>query len=324
MTQTDILALRTRARAGDAGALVTLGKRLLTGDGVAPAPQDGIAYIRDAAAKGNGEAIAQLALFAAWGVMQPRNLDGAFDQLMKAAKAGWKPAQRELLFLARQSRGDDWKGLRKAIDVHAWTKSPSGRAISGAPRVRVFEEFASVGECDWLIERARNNLRRAQVYRHDAAGHTVSGDRTNSEADFTVNVADIVLNLLRDRIANAAATPVSHFEVTKLLHYEPGQQFHNHADFIETNSPALAQDVARYGQRAVTFLVYLNDDFAGGETDFPRANVRFKGKKGDALMFYNVLPSGEPDYATLHAGLPPTTGVKWLLSQWIRSKPLNP
>jgi hypothetical protein len=40
-------------------------------------------------------------------------------------------------------------------------------------------------------------------------------------------------------------------------------------------------------------------------------------------MFFNVLPSGEPDYLTVHAGLPPRTGVKWLLSQWIRDRPFG-
>jgi hypothetical protein len=34
-----------------------------------------------------------------------------------------------------------------------------------------------------------------------------------------------------------------------------------------------------------------------------------------------VLPNGAPDRATGHAALPPDAGRKWVLSQWIRSKP---
>ena len=34
------------------------------------------------------------------------------------------------------------------------------------------------------------------------------------------------------------------------------------------------------------------------------------------------LPAA-PDYESLHAGLAPTRGEKWLFSQWIRSKPVN-
>jgi hypothetical protein len=188
----------------------------------------------------------------------------------------------------------------------------------------VFEGFANADECEHLIDRARHNLKRAMVYRRDATGFMASDVRTNSEADFVANVADIALNFIHHRIAAATGIPPNYFEITKLLHYEPGQQFSMHSDYIDTSTPALAQDVGRNGQRVATFLVYLNDDYVGGETDFPKINFRYKGRRGDALLFFNVLPSGEPDRSTVHAGLPPTRGVKWLLSQWLRAKPLSP
>lgn len=323
MTNTEIIQLRIRARAGDAAAMTTLGRRLLTGDGVAPAPEEGVKYITDAAAKGNGEAIAQLAGFAAWGVMRQIDIEEALNLLARSAKSGYKPAQQELRFLARQERCDDWRGLRSQIDVAELRTSPVARVVSQQPRIAVFEKFARPEECDWIVARSGDNLQRAQVYRRDAPGLKISEDRTNSEADLTMKRADIVLSLIRDRIAAAVQMPVSHFEVTKLLHYEPGQEFHQHSDFITADTPPLIQDVQMFGQRIATFLVYLNDDYEGGETDFPKVKVRFKGRKGDALLFYNLLPSGQPDYATLHAGLPPASGVKWLLSQWIRTKPIN-
>jgi hypothetical protein len=281
--------------------------------------QEGMAHISDAAQRRHGQALAQLALFAAWGVMRPRNLGEALDGLARAAECGWNPAQRELQFLARHP-GTDWNAMRRSIDIAAWTRAPAARAISEAPRIRVFEGFARADECDWLIARASGSLRRAQVYRRDALGTKETGERTNSEADFTANNADIVLNLIRDRIGAAAQTDVGFFEVAKLLHYQPGQQFSLHADFIETNTPALAQDVAAHGQRVATFLIYLNDDYSGGETDFPRIDFRFKGRRGDALLFFNVTSTGTPDYNTLHAGLPPDSGMKWMLSQWIRDR----
>ena len=75
------------------------------------------------------------------------------------------------------------------------------------------------------------------------------------------------------------------------------------------------------GQRAVTALVYLNDGYEGGETDFPELGWKYRGRKGDALLFWNLTPQGEPEPRTLHAGLPPTSGEKWLYSKWIRQKP---
>jgi hypothetical protein len=70
----------------------------------------------------------------------------------------------------------------------------------------------------------------------------------------------------------------------------------------------------------LTFLLSLNDDYEGGETQFPILNKLYRGRKGNALFFWNVEPDGSPDKRLLHAGLPPTSGEKWLLSQWIRGR----
>jgi hypothetical protein len=76
--------------------------------------------------------------------------------------------------------------------------------------------------------------------------------------------------------------------------------------------------VAVHGQRAMTVLIYLNDDYEGGETAFPVLGRGFKGRKGDALVFWNLMPDGAPDYRTAHIGRAPTRGEKWLFSQWVR------
>lgn len=319
MVSGTIESLRTAAAAGDAAALAALGMRLLTGDGVAAAPREGIEHLRAAASRGSGEALARLALLAAWGVLGSKDLPDAFDKLCQAAELGHAPARQELQFLACGA-GSDWQALRRSIDVGAWIASPPARALSESPRIRAIEGFASPDECDWIVERGRHGLRRALVYRRDAPGHAEAESRTNSETDFTVRNSDLVLFLVRERIAAAVGRDSRFFEITKLLHYEPGQRFSLHADFQDPATPALAREIALHGQRILTFLVWLNDDYEGGETEFPSAGLRCKGRKGDALFFFNVDGSGAPDYRSVHAGLPPTRGRKWLLSQWIRSQ----
>jgi hypothetical protein len=148
--------------------------------------------------------------------------------------------------------------------------------------------------------------------------------RTNREMSFTIFNADVVVSLIRDRIAAACGAPVTHFEIAKLLHYSAGEQFALHADFIEPKTPELARDVATRGQRAATFLIYLNEGYEGGATQFPRLDWQYRGGRGDALLFSNVDAGGAPDYDTVHAGMPPTSGEKWVLSQWIRTRPVGP
>jgi len=110
-------------------------------------------------------------------------------------------------------------------------------------------------------------------------------------------------------------------EGSTVLHYGAGEEFFPHYDFLDTANPGYARQVAQFGQRVLTFLIYLNADFDGGETEFPMLGWKFKGKQGDAVFFHNVLPNMQPDRKTLHAGLAPTRGEKWLFSQWVRGLP---
>lgn len=314
-------AWRKLALDSEPRVLTALAKRVLVGDGVRQNLQEAVGLLRRAAANGDGEAAAQLAVCAAWGVAQPRDFGQALTHLERAAALDWLPAQLELQLLARQS-GSDWPALRLKIDAAAWTASPAVRIVSENPRIVVVEHFMSAAECDWLIQRGRPGLGPALVYRGSSQARAVD-TRTNSEVAFGIFNADAMLSLIRERMSAAAGAPTSCFEITKLLHYEPGQQFALHADFIQPNTPELVKEVQVRGQRAATLLVYLNEGYEGGETDFPRIGFRFKGKRGDAMVFSNIDAAGAPDYASVHAGLPPLQGEKWLLSQWIRTRPVS-
>jgi prolyl 4-hydroxylase len=307
----------------DVANLTTAGKRLLVGEGVPVSIEKGIATLRDAVARGGGEAAALLSVCAAWGLGQPRNVEAALDHLTRAAELGWEPAQRELALLARDSAAEP-ATLRRKIDLASWRSAPAARVQSQKPRIIVIERFASPDECQWLIARAgTGGLQRARVYRGSPTAQ-VAETRTNRELSFTIFNADVVLSLIRDRISAVAGAPVSHFEIPKLLHYSPGEQFALHADFIEAKTPELARELAARGQRSATFLIYLNEGYEGGATQFPRLSWQYRGGRGDALLFSNVDASGAPDYDTIHAGMPPTSGEKWVLSQWLRTRPVGP
>ncbi|MDB5424840.1 MAG: hypothetical protein JWQ29_2256, partial [Phenylobacterium sp.] len=133
--------------------------------------------------------------------------------------------------------------------------------------------------------------------------------------------ADVVLALVRARIAATVDIPLPCFEPTQVMHYAVGQEFAPHYDYLEARSMISAETARPYeGQRIATFLVYLNADYEGGETAFPKAGVRFKGQVGDAIYFANVDAQGAPDRLSLHAGTPPSRGEKWILSQWIHDR----
>ncbi len=294
------------ANGGDIGAMVEVGRRLLVGRDAPFAPDKGAAMIFAAAERGAPEALALSASLLSAGVGVAVNWPAALDQLRRAAGLGHAPAIAQLAAL-------DGSG---GVNV----QPPPLEVISTAPRLWWIRCLASQAECDWLIARARGRLEQATVYDPEEGRLNLQSARTNSLFAFDLAEADLVVMAVRARIAAALGAAQGQLEASNVLHYAPGQTFVRHFDFIQPGVETLAPELARNGQRIATALIYLNQDYEDGETDFPTLKQRFKGAPGDGLLFMNTDPSGAPDRATLHAGLPPTSGEKWLFSQFVRDK----
>jgi hypothetical protein len=269
----------------------------------------GAALIEAAAAQGHAEATCLLATMEAIGAGRQQDWSRAFDQLRRAAELGSDQAAGQLRLLARD-------GARP--EIAALLRVPERRALSERPRLRVFDGFATTAECRWVMTRFRPRLGPALVWDEASGLGKVDPSRTSRAVELWLTEMDVVTEVLRARIAAATGLPEAIFEVPQVMHYSVGQEFHRHHDYLDPEG--LAVEVAQRGQRIGTFLIYLNDDFEGGETEFPDAGLSYRGRTGDALFFANVLPDGRPDPLSIHAGRPPTRGEKWILSQWIRDR----
>jgi hypothetical protein len=148
--------------------------------------------------------------------------------------------------------------------------------------------------------------------------------RTNTMALFDYASLDVVQFLVQARMSLSCGYPMQHFELPMVLHYDVGQQITPHFDFIDANAGDYAQQIREQGQRMITFLLYLNNEYAGGETTFPELGIVHRGTAGHGLYFINAREDLSPDRSMLHAGSPPTAGEKWIVSQFILSKRLRP
>ncbi len=187
-------------------------------------------------------------------------------------------------------------------------------SLSEAPDVRRFPGLFTAEECAYLIDVAAPALSPSVVVDPRTGQQVPNPIRTSSVAGFPFTDENPAIHALNKRLAAASGTDVRSGEPLQVLHYAPGQRYHEHSDALP--------NVAPNQQRVLTFLVYLNDDYAGGETSFPRLGLQVRGRAGDGLLFRNATPDGRPDERALHAGLPVTRGVKHLASRWIRAAPL--
>jgi hypothetical protein len=84
-----------------------------------------------------------------------------------------------------------------------------------------------------------------------------------------------------------------------ILKYGKGQQFVNHID-----------DHPDYHRRVST-VYYLNDNYTGGEINFPRFNVTFKPKANQMIIFPST-------YVYNHSVSPVIEGERYAVVSWMR------
>lgn len=267
------------------------------------------AAISAAADEANPQALLFLAYATGIGYGCEVNLDQAFEFLSIADEAGAPEATPQVDLIGTY------------MDVDAWIAPRPTRDLNTRPRISMSDGFIDEALCNWLIARGRPLQEPSLVYDPNTGQPVADPGRTNSAGTFKLSDLDMPTILLRQRIANTIGVDVRHFERTSVFRYQPGQTFGEHADYISLDFSA---EIRQRGQRPYTFVIYLNDDFDGGETHFLALDKRVRGKAGDAVFWRNVDAEGAPDQSTMHAGAPPTRREKWLLSQFIRDKPQMP
>ncbi|CDJ53963.1 2OG-Fe(II) oxygenase family protein, putative [Eimeria brunetti] len=96
-----------------------------------------------------------------------------------------------------------------------------------------------------------------------------------------------------------AQLPLQHLESLVLVRYAEGEYFAEHHDG---------------GFRPKTVLLYLNDVEDGGYTHFTRLGLKIGPSQGSGALWSNVTPRGEMDFRTVHAGVAPTKGTKYVVN----------
>ena len=325
------LALGTGA--GDPACAEQLGMRLLTGDRSPHLPAQGLQFIAEACDKGFGAGAARAAALVAMGIAGPPDWRVALDWLRRSAEAGWQIAQHQLLALcddramAEQMAGaskPSWRSLAAAVQLERWHQSPPPEVKSAEPRVSAFTGLLRPELCEFFISLAVGRLEPAKVYDPVANQDIVAAHRNNTIANFDLCTVQLAHVLLQARMAAACGVPQQQMEAPSVLHYFPGEQIADHFDFVDPQSTSdYAAEIARNGQRLITFLAYLNDDYEGGETAFPKLGFSHRGTLGGGIYFVNALADLQPDLRMLHAGRPTTRGEKWIITQFVRSRAMR-
>lgn len=245
----------------------------------------------------------------------------ALDRAARASAAGDQVATVQLAVLAGDVENSDWRKLRAAIDLAALLAPSPLERVTNEAAVAISRGFATPAMCAWMIARAKTRLQPSMVNDSTTGQMRQHPMRTAHTSAFGPPDRDLIIAVLQTRAAKLTGLPIVQHEAPNVISYEPGQQFGLHVDYVDPQNPNFARELSVLGQRIVTVVTYLNDEFEDAPTQFPQLKLNIRGDVGDAIAWSNVRPDGQPDPTTVHAGLPPTSGRKWVLSQWLRNKP---
>ncbi|KAK4258823.1 hypothetical protein QN277_005225 [Acacia crassicarpa] len=206
------------------------------------------------------------------------------------------------------------------------------QVLSWRPRALYFPNFTSAGLCERIIDMAKSKLQPSKLaMRKGESAESTKGTRTSSGTFISASEDKTgILDLIERKIARITMLPRTHGEAFNILRYEIGQKYDAHYD---------AFNPAEYGpqqsQRVASFLLYLSNVEAGGETMFPFEDgvnmgtrydykecigLKVKPRQGDGLLFYSLLPNGIIDKNSLHGSCPVIEGQKWVATKWIRDR----
>lgn len=169
---------------------------------------------------------------------------------------------------------------------------------------RVFHNMISDDECDYIINQSRNKLTNSTV----GKDYVIDRNRVSQTAWLSLKdpvIRDIALKCLKNTDRS-----LENCESLQVVYYKDGGFYNPHQDAT----------IGDKNKRMYTFIFALNDDYLGGETEFPNINMKYKLKKGDCLMFDNLDNYNLMTSQALHGGNK-VIGEKWIANLWVRVYP---
>lgn len=184
--------------------------------------------------------------------------------------------------------------------------------------IGVYDNALSVPECNSIIEyyKYMRSLNLNVNYKNYSNGN---GHERSDETVFplepdcvSVPATHGMMELFTKRFWPCYESYVEQFSVLRaatkhgmnflrIQHTLPGQGFHQ----WHFENGSISTSI-----RLVTFILYLNDNFEAGETEFLYLHKRYKPKAGTLVIW----PSG---YTHTHRGNPPLTGEKFIVTGWL-------
>ena len=179
----------------------------------------------------------------------------------------------------------------------------------------IVRSFLTAEECAGLIRLIDADRQPSCIL----SDHPDPGFRTSESCNLDPN--DPLVRSVEDKVGALMGIQRTHGETVQGQRYAVGQEFKAHHDFFYTNQRYWEKEAVMGGQRTWTAMMFLNEPDEGGQTGFPKVNLKVGPKTGNLLAWNNLDSNGEPNLYSLHQGMPVIAGVKYIITKWYRERP---
>lgn len=179
---------------------------------------------------------------------------------------------------------------------------------------QILENFITEEENKHIMNMSKNRFESSK---------TLNGTDTNirkSETCWLSKNNPIIKNIIL-RACKLTNLPFENCEDMQIVKYDKNGFYNEHHDSCCDDNEYCKKFVERGGQRAITIVCYLNNDFTGGYTEFPNLNKKYKTPKNGALLFYPLANNSNKCHPlALHKGTKIESGNKYIANIWIRER----
>lgn len=175
---------------------------------------------------------------------------------------------------------------------------------------------------NWLPQEQIQDILERQIHRVEyTLGKTKSGslhhvtDRRRCWNHIITPNDAASLTLLEQQASDFLGVDPDHLEPAVLLRYGFDDYFRPHLD---TNRQTWQ---GKQSKRVATILIYLNDDYQGGETCFPLLSLNTEPRRGRAIHWRYDHSDTRKNDLLLHSGEPVKSGVKHAVCLFLRDQP---
>lgn len=176
------------------------------------------------------------------------------------------------------------------------------------PYIVYFKNFIQKDICEEFIKKLSR-----KKFKQSKTSSGITDHRTNES--YFINRNSIELENIRHLIESSLNININDFENPVVQKYSVNQYYLDHFD--GTNSITSTVKIKNY--RRNTMLLYLNDDFTGGETFFNELNLSIKPKQGSLLIFQNCFNGTNYIHPlSKHSSQKILSGEKWIISFWTK------